>query len=81
MTHALDHEPLAWQADANCATVDPDQMFPAFNESPANAKSVCAHCDVAAVCLQYALDNHLAAGIYGGTTAFERRGMRGVDAA
>jgi len=80
MTHALDFEPHAWQADANCATTDPDLFFPNKGEVSDNAKQVCANCDVQQQCLNYAITNHIAIGVFGGLAATDRRGL-GVVAA
>lgn len=68
-----------------CRAYDPDLWFPLGWQGPANerqigqAKSVCAVCPVRIACLEYALANGEADGIYGGLTPKERRGMRGVE--
>ena len=47
--------------------------FPVRGQSTGPAKAVCARCPVRADCLRYALDNGLDHGVFGGTTADERR--------
>jgi WhiB family redox-sensing transcriptional regulator len=71
MTH-----PLAWQDDANCATTDPDVMFP---EGPSGKGiKICGGCARATrdACLLYAVENSIEYGIFGGKTAKEREGLR-----
>ena len=57
------------------------KFFPVSDVGPGarqteQAKAVCARCPVRAQCLEYALDNALDHGIYGGTTESERRTLR-----
>lgn len=68
--------PPAWYADASCAQTDPELFFPGKGGSPKAAKRICARCPVAAQCLEYALENDEAFGVWGGTTENQRRGMR-----
>lgn len=67
-----------WQADAACASsATPNDFFPKKGNGTArNAKDVCAGCDVRAKCLQWALDNNIQYGVWGGATFDERRRMR-----
>ncbi|GAB3435361.1 WhiB family transcriptional regulator [Actinophytocola sediminis] len=67
-----------WRQDAACRDEDPELFFPISEAGPgarqtAAAKAVCAHCPVRTACLEYAMDNALDAGIFGGTTESERR--------
>lgn len=67
-----------------CQSVDNlDTHFPEFDRTQKNwkqkfnsqveyAKSLCASCDVVEQCLQFALDNKIEYGIWGGTTPEER---------
>ncbi|WP_216205344.1 WhiB family transcriptional regulator [Amycolatopsis aidingensis] len=69
-----------WRHRAACRDEDPELFFPVSDVGPgaaqvAQAKAVCARCPVRAQCLQYALDNGLDYGIYGGTTERERRDL------
>jgi WhiB family redox-sensing transcriptional regulator len=72
-----------WRQDAACAEVDPELFFPEPGQLPqvARAKEVCAGCAVRGPCLDNALhgplrrdDHH---GIVAGTTAGDRRRLRG----
>lgn len=62
-----------WQRDALCAQVDHDLFFPDPCGSAAAAKRICQGCDVKTECLQYALDNHINHGVWGGLSDRERR--------
>lgn len=67
-----------WAELAACKDEDPELFFPISDIGPgarqtAQAKAVCARCPVRSECLGYALDNGLDHGVFGGTTAEERR--------
>ncbi|HEX2132813.1 MAG TPA: WhiB family transcriptional regulator [Actinophytocola sp.] len=69
-----------WRQDAACRDEDPELFFPISEVGPgarqtAQAKAVCARCPVRAQCLEYALDNGLNHGIFGGTTESDRRNL------
>lgn len=69
-----------WRHDAACRDEDPELFFPVSEVGPgarqtAEAKAVCARCPVRTRCLDYALDNGLDFGIFGGTTETERRNL------
>lgn len=62
-----------------CSTMplkEADKLF--FSESPkriAMAKDLCASCPITAKCLQFALDEEIEFGIFGGSTPNERKVM------
>jgi len=62
-----------------CATIplkEADKLF--FSESPkriAIAKSMCATCPMQAKCLQFAIEEEIEFGIFGGSTPQERKAM------
>jgi WhiB family redox-sensing transcriptional regulator len=68
-----------WRDDAECLDVHPESFFPnaripyVLAEQIASAKAICATCDVAAQCLDYALTTGQNYGIYGGLDEKERR--------
>lgn len=66
----------AWMEEAACATENPDVFYPGRGESPGPARLICAGCDVADLCLAYALRHTIRHGIWGGTSERERRKMR-----
>jgi WhiB family redox-sensing transcriptional regulator len=70
-----------WRHRAACQDEDPELFFPVSEVGPGatqaeQAKAVCVRCPVRAKCLEYALDNGLDHGIFGGTTEPERRKLR-----
>ena len=68
--------PPTWHVDAACRGANQDIFFPERGESTAPAKAVCATCPVAAECLQYAVDELIKYGIWGGKSERERRTLR-----
>ncbi|MCB1003822.1 MAG: WhiB family transcriptional regulator [Acidimicrobiales bacterium] len=78
---ALSVEPDEWREFAACRDTDPDLFFPVGTTGPAieqiaNAKAVCAECEVAEPCLEFALNTNQDSGIWGGTSEDERRQIR-----
>lgn len=73
--------PQPWMTDAVCATVDPDLWYPERGDGYSSrwAKRVCRACPVIAECLAYALDQGEEYGIWGGTSANERRVLAGKN--
>ena len=69
----------AWMDRALCAEVDPDLFFPGKGDwaQAFRAKVVCRRCDVREKCLAYAVENQEMHGIWGGTTAEQRKRLRG----
>jgi WhiB family transcriptional regulator, redox-sensing transcriptional regulator len=70
-----------WRHRAACRDEDPELFFPVSElglgaRQADQAKEVCARCPVQTRCLEYALDNGLDHGIFGGTTETERRKLR-----
>jgi WhiB family redox-sensing transcriptional regulator len=72
-----------WRQDAACRDTDPELFFPEPGKLPqvARAKEICAGCAVRGPCLDNALHGPLSRddhhGIYAGTTARDRAGLRG----
>lgn len=69
-----------------CSEVDPEIFFPYEEELPngrlvavykhqSKAKEICSGCPLVVSCLEYALRNN-EAGIWGGMTENQRRGLR-----
>jgi WhiB family redox-sensing transcriptional regulator len=64
-----------------CAETDPELFFPDRGGTPREAKAICGRCEFREPCLAYALtatDPHgyPPGGVWGGTTAQERRRLR-----
>lgn len=67
-----------WRHHAACRDEDPELFFPVTDQGPgamqtARAKAICHRCPVRAECLQFAIDDGLDYGIFGGLTGTERR--------
>jgi WhiB family redox-sensing transcriptional regulator len=74
-------DPADWRDGAACRHADPELFFPDGTLGPAarqadQARQVCRACPVRRECLDFALRQGLAFGIWGGATGEERRGMR-----
>lgn len=66
-----------WRDEAACRIVaDPDKFFPEDGTVPNVVPRMCAGCPVAAECLQYALDNKIDHGYWGGVSGAQRIRMR-----
>jgi WhiB family redox-sensing transcriptional regulator len=62
-----------WWELGKCRDIDTAIFFSEDGASDSYAKEICAVCPVKTVCLAYALFNNERFGIWGGTTAHERR--------
>lgn len=70
-----------WRARAACREEDPELFFPVGQGPDATAqtgqaKEVCRRCPVMDQCLQWALETRQDAGVWGGASEQERKGMR-----
>lgn len=65
----------AWRTRGACQTVDPETFFPAPSEPADTAMELCRSCPVQGSCLAWALQVGDLHGVWGGTTARERRAM------
>jgi WhiB family transcriptional regulator, redox-sensing transcriptional regulator len=73
--------PQTWQEEASCRDLDPEMFFieahtAETRQDKAAAIAVCNACPVAAECLAYALEHDERYGIWGGTSAADRRMMK-----
>lgn len=62
-----------WMADGLCANKPPALFFPSDGVGVEKAKSICAECPVMHACLEYALENRIDHGVWGGTSERQRR--------
>lgn len=62
-----------WMADGKCREYPPETFFPRDGMGVIVAQRICATCQVSAHCLEYALDNHIDHGVWGGKSERERR--------
>lgn len=67
----------AWMDTAACTQVAPDLFFADATDlvNTKLAKKVCVECPVKDQCLQYALENRIEFGVWGGLTVLERRSL------
>lgn len=66
-------EPTSWVDRARCRGLDPEQFFERGLARARPAIQVCQRCPVKEQCLQYALDNDIDFGVWGGLTERQRR--------
>lgn len=71
----------SWMSWGLCAEADPELWFPKVGEPLRPARKICGDCPVREECLEYALDNDMQAGIWGGLTLRERRRVKRVGLA
>jgi WhiB family redox-sensing transcriptional regulator len=62
-----------WMLNAKCRGVDPASFFPSDGSGVEAAQHVCATCPVRVECLEYALENRIEHGVWGGASERERR--------
>ncbi len=62
-----------WMEKGKCFNLDPDVFFPSDGVGVDVARTICKDCSVKAQCLEYALDNRIDHGVWGGTSERERR--------
>jgi WhiB family transcriptional regulator, redox-sensing transcriptional regulator len=64
-----------WRTRGVCQKVDPEIFFPAPSEPADRALALCRTCEVQGACLAWALRVGDCHGVWGATTARERRAM------
>lgn len=62
-----------WMAEGNCASKPPSMFFPSDGVGVERAKLVCEDCPVSSRCLEYAIENRIDHGVWGGTSERQRR--------
>ena len=76
MTAPIFPETPAWMSDASCAEIGGEPFFEEVGASSRQAIAICRACPVREQCLQYALDNQEAWGLWGGLLPHQRRRLR-----
>jgi len=66
-----------WHARAACRGMEPSVFVCGPGQSTALAKAICESCEVRAECLEAALAHPETQGVWGGTSARQRRLMQG----
>ncbi len=64
---------MSWRQRGACRGLDPEVFYPISDDDSAEAKSICGSCSAREQCLEYALSNREADGVWGGATERERR--------
>lgn len=67
---------MRWRSQAKCAGYNTDEFFPAVGSNARFIHEFCETCPVVAECLDYALENQLDYGIWGGTSVNQRADIR-----
>lgn len=62
-----------WMAQGNCRDEPPTVFFPSDGVGVEVAKRICATCPSKEPCLEYALQNRIDHGVWGGTSERQRR--------
>lgn len=63
----------AWMADGKCRSYPPAVFFPSDGVGVDRARKICKDCPVAETCLEYALEQRIEHGVWGGCSERERR--------
>jgi len=62
-----------WMARGNCRDEAPARFFPSDGVGVDHARRICATCPVQEPCLEYALEQRIDHGVWGGASERERR--------
>jgi WhiB family transcriptional regulator, redox-sensing transcriptional regulator len=63
----------AWMSGGNCRNYPPAVFFPSDGVGVDRARKICADCPVTDQCLEYALEERIEHGVWGGCSERERR--------
>jgi WhiB family redox-sensing transcriptional regulator len=63
----------SWMASGLCAQAKPSVFFPSDGVGVEVARKICASCPVKEPCLEYALEQRIDHGVWGGCSERERR--------
>ncbi|MEY4230435.1 MAG: hypothetical protein RLZZ362_1284 [Actinomycetota bacterium] len=63
----------AWMSAGNCRNYPPAVFFPSDGVGVDRARKICVDCPVLGQCLEYALDQRIEHGVWGGCSERERR--------
>ena len=65
--------PTAWMSEGNCRLYPPAAFFPSDGVGVDRARKICKDCPVLSRCLDYALEERIEHGVWGGCSERERR--------
>ncbi|MFC8428281.1 WhiB family transcriptional regulator [Streptomyces sp. NPDC057253] len=79
-TPSIEDPRSAWRVRALCVGEDPELFFPLAetDRATARARAVCRRCPVLVDCRDWAVRHGEADGVWGDTTASQRRAIRGA---
>ena len=63
----------AWMVEGNCRDEPPSRFFPSDGVGVEAAQRICNGCPVKSPCLEYALEQRVDHGVWGGASERERR--------
>lgn len=63
----------AWMSAGNCRNYPPNVFFPSDGVGVDRARKICVDCPVLDQCLEYALEQRIEHGVWGGCSERERR--------
>lgn len=63
----------AWMSEGNCRLHPPATFFPSDGVGVDKARKICRDCPVTGRCLEYALEERIDHGVWGGCSERERR--------
>ena len=69
----FDDSPTRWMAEGNCRNYPPATFFPSDGVGVDRARAICKGCPVGDQCLEYALEERIEHGVWGGCSERERR--------
>ncbi len=72
-TELFDDSETAWMMQGNCRLYPPATFFPSDGVGVDKARKICVGCPVTEPCLEYALENRIDHGVWGGCSERERR--------
>lgn len=73
---SLHHLTTATATALPCRTTDPELWFSRSSRDRSSAVALCQPCPIRTACAQYAIDHQDVSGVWGGTTAADRRSFR-----
>ncbi|WP_426571918.1 WhiB family transcriptional regulator [Aquihabitans sp. McL0605] len=69
----MDEADVVWMQEGHCRYYPPAAFFPSDGVGVTQARQICGECPVREQCLEYALENRIEHGVWGGCSERERR--------
>jgi WhiB family redox-sensing transcriptional regulator len=74
-------ETITWMRQGKCRDYPTEMFYPTQGADYVTAERICWQCPVREECLEYALDNNITYGIWGGESERSRRRLRRIRTA